>query len=95
VNPDSLPRLVLRVGYRPMAALTEHLDGHGPLPDLRRRSPAWLVETVEQSGLRGRGGAAFPVARKLAAVGSRPGTKLVLANGVEGEPASKKDRMLL
>ncbi|HUE28947.1 MAG TPA: NADH-ubiquinone oxidoreductase-F iron-sulfur binding region domain-containing protein, partial [Solirubrobacteraceae bacterium] len=47
------------------------------------------------AGLRGHGGAAFPVAVKLRAVSSRRGRKIVLANGAEGEPASKKDRVLL
>ena len=91
----SLPRLLAGVGERPMSSLDSHLDVHGPLPDLRRRSGAWLAERVEEAGLRGRGGAAFPVARKLRAVSSRTGAKVVLANGAEGEPASRKDRVLL
>lgn len=91
----SLPRLLVGVGERPMSSLDQHLNVHGPLTDLRQRSPTWVTELVEQAGLRGRGGAAFPVARKLAAVGARSGPKVVLANAAEGEPASKKDRMLL
>ncbi|HEY1704642.1 MAG TPA: hypothetical protein VGG75_33510 [Trebonia sp.] len=47
------------------------------------------------SGLRGRGGAAFPLARKLAAVAAQSGEHVVLVNGEEGEPASVKDRWLL
>lgn len=78
-----------------MAQLAEHLDVHGPLPDLHRRAPRSIIELIEQAGLRGRGGAAFPVARKLGAVASRRGPRIVLANGSEGEPASKKDRVLL
>jgi NADH:ubiquinone oxidoreductase subunit F (NADH-binding) len=54
-----------------------------------------VLELAEEAGLRGRGGAAFPVSRKLSAVGARRGAKVVLANGAEGEPASKKDRVLL
>jgi NADH:ubiquinone oxidoreductase subunit F (NADH-binding) len=54
-----------------------------------------LITAVGASGLRGRGGAAFPVARKLATVAAQPGEKVVLVNGEEGEPASVKDRWLL
>jgi len=54
-----------------------------------------LIDAVAASGLRGRGGAAFPVARKLATLTRQPGEKIVLVNGEEGEPASVKDRWLL
>jgi NADH:ubiquinone oxidoreductase subunit F (NADH-binding) len=54
-----------------------------------------LIGAVAGHGLRGRGGAAFPMARKLAAVAARPGGRVVVVNGEEGEPASVKDRWLL
>lgn len=68
-----------------------HLDQLGPLPDL---SSGDLITMTADAGLTGRGGAAFPTARKLASVrdGGRP---VVVANGAEGEPASSKDRALL
>jgi NADH:ubiquinone oxidoreductase subunit F (NADH-binding) len=90
-----LPRLLTGVGDWPLGELESHLELHGPLPDLRRWAPAQIVELLDQAGLRGRGGAAFPVATKLRAVASRRGPKVVVANGSEGEPASKKDRVLL
>jgi len=90
-----LPRLLEGVGELPMATLEAHESVHGPPPDLGRIRPADLIRLVEQSGLRGRGGASFPMARKLHAVASRRGPKVVVVNGTEGEPASKKDRMLL
>jgi NADH:ubiquinone oxidoreductase subunit F (NADH-binding)/ferredoxin len=68
----------------------------GKLP---RCTSAELIEMTEQVDLRGRGGAAFPVARKLAAVvrsarerGRKP---VILVNATEGEPGSAKDRLLL
>jgi NADH:ubiquinone oxidoreductase subunit F (NADH-binding) len=51
-----------------------------------------LIEAIGQSGLTGRGGAAFPVYRKLA---SAKNCTTVIANGAESEPASRKDATLL
>jgi len=90
-----LPRLLIGIGERPMAQLEHHLDEHGPPPDLRRWRPEQLIELVEAAGLRGHGGASFPAATKMRAVASRRGPAIVVANGSEGEPASKKDRVLL
>ena len=90
-----LPRLLAGLGDVPVTALGSHLDLHGPLRDLRGWAPQEIVELVGQAGLRGRGGAAFPVATKMRAVASRRRPKVVVANGSEGEPASKKDRALL
>jgi NADH:ubiquinone oxidoreductase subunit F (NADH-binding) len=56
---------------------------------------AALVTGVAEYGLRGRGGAAFPLGRKLTAVAAQPGRHVVVVNGEEGEPASVKDRWLL
>ncbi|MFF0521161.1 NADH-ubiquinone oxidoreductase-F iron-sulfur binding region domain-containing protein [Actinomadura nitritigenes] len=68
-----------------------------PVPrGLPLRELAALAESVD---LRGRGGAAFPFARKLAAVhrsARRTGRDpVVLVNATEGEPASSKDKALL
>ena len=75
---------------KPMHALPEHLDWFG---DLVQGGPDLLPE-IERSGLRGKGGARFPAAVKLAAVASRRGAA-VIANGSEGEPASLKDAVLM
>jgi NADH:ubiquinone oxidoreductase subunit F (NADH-binding) len=77
---------------RPLG-LAEHLHLHGPLPAHPDRTS--LLEAVDLSGLRGRGGAGFPTALKLRAVAGGGGQKIVLANGVEGEPPSGKDKVLL
>lgn len=70
-----------------------HQRRHGPLPTL---SPRALVTAVEAAGLRGRGGAGFPTATKLRAVLKTPRRRrTVVANGCEGEPASRKDTALL
>ena len=90
-----LPRLLSGVADGDVTDLRSHLELDGPLPDLRRRPPAQLIDEIERSGLRGRGGASFPVAKKLRAVSARRRPKVVVANGTEGEPASDKDRLLL
>jgi NADH:ubiquinone oxidoreductase subunit F (NADH-binding) len=55
-----------------------------------------LIESLERSGLLGRGGAGFPVGRKWRAVARRARQgAVVIANGAEGEPRSAKDRALL
>lgn len=57
--------------------------------------PAALLAAVGSAGLRGRGGAAFPLAVKMRTVVDSAETPVVLANGEEGEPASVKDRWLM
>jgi NADH:ubiquinone oxidoreductase subunit F (NADH-binding) len=96
-DPGALPRLLagIRPDGRPLS-LREHISVHGPLPVGRRRSGGdALIDIVERSGLRGRGGAAFPTARKMGAVAAGRGRKIVVANGAEGEPASSKDAVLV
>lgn len=73
-------------------SLAEHAVAYGPLPDA---SPAEILAEVADAHLTGRGGAAFPVHRKLSAVAAGLGPRVVVANGAEGEPASNKDKTLL
>ncbi|MDX6312274.1 MAG: hypothetical protein QOF44_1738 [Streptomyces sp.] len=75
------------------AGLAEHLDRYGPAP-LAAAGGA-LVKAVEQAGLTGRGGGGFPTGRKLRAVAGKRGPAVVIANGMESEPASSKDETLL
>lgn len=54
------------------------------------------IQTIGASGLRGRGGAGFPTARKWQSVrGAGSGRHFVVVNAAEGEPASFKDRTLM
>lgn len=73
----------------PATTLQEHLDRVGAMPAVTGH----LVGDVEASGLTGRGGAGFPTGRKMAAV-SGP-RAVVVGNGAEGEPLSRKDFALL
>jgi NADH:ubiquinone oxidoreductase subunit F (NADH-binding) len=73
-----------------------HRARHGALPLPRGRAGrAALIDTVDRAGLRGRGGGAYPTARKLAAVAAGRGPRIAVGNGCEGDPASGKDRTLL
>jgi NADH:ubiquinone oxidoreductase subunit F (NADH-binding) len=94
--PDRLSRLLPAGFAAGPVSLADHLARYGPAQPAGLTGPrrAALIEEVERSGLTGRGGAAFPTARKLAAVaaGHDP---VVVANGTEGEPASAKDKILL
>ena len=63
-------------------------------------NPRRVIEEIEKAGLRGRGGAGFPTAQKLALCAQAEGPegnseKYVVVNGGEDEPGSIKDRTLL
>ena len=77
------------------AGLREHYDRYGPLPPDRQQCPQGLVDAVAAARLTGRGGAGFPTATKMRAVADRRGPAVLVANGVESEPASRKDQALL
>ena len=92
---DVLPRLLRGLAGNELTQLDHHLAIHGPLPAARTLSPRALIEAVERAGLRGRGGAAFPTARKMRAVHDAGGRPIVVANGCESEPLSAKDALLM
>jgi NADH:ubiquinone oxidoreductase subunit F (NADH-binding) len=87
-----VPRLLAGMHAGRAVSLNEHVARHGALE--LRRAPA-LAGLLEASGLQGRGGAGFPVARKVRAVAERRGKPVVLVNAAEGEPLSCKDKALL
>ena len=59
------------------------------------RSRHSLIETMEESGLRGLGGAGFPAGRKWRLVRNHTGPRLMAINADEGEPGTFKDRHCL
>ena len=54
-----------------------------------------VLKTMEDSGLRGLGGAGFPAGRKWRIVGAEAGPRLMAVNIDEGEPGTFKDRTYL
>jgi NADH:ubiquinone oxidoreductase subunit F (NADH-binding) len=92
--PAGTQRLLAGIDGGP--SLRAHVDRWGEPPAIRgERARRELRALVTASGLTGRGGGAFPTARKLEAVLARRGTPVVVANGTEAEPASGKDKVLL
>ena len=59
------------------------------------RSAADVIAMMEDSGLRGLGGAGFPAGRKWKIVAAEPAPRLMAINIDEGEPGTFKDRYYL
>ncbi|MGA2799152.1 MAG: NADH-ubiquinone oxidoreductase-F iron-sulfur binding region domain-containing protein, partial [Thermoguttaceae bacterium] len=73
---------------------------HGGFSALRRcldeLPPELIINEIQTSGLRGRGGAGFSTGTKWAKVReAQADTKYVICNGDEGDPGAFMDRMLL
>jgi formate dehydrogenase iron-sulfur subunit len=87
-----------RVGLTDPRSLTDYI-GHGGYRGLQSAlamAPADIVASVTASGLRGRGGAAFPAGIKWKTVLGAPGEqKYVVCNADEGDSGTFSDRMLM
>jgi formate dehydrogenase beta subunit len=59
------------------------------------KTPADVIAVMENSGLRGLGGAGFPAGRKWKLVSAEPAPRLLAINIDEGEPGTIKDRYYL
>jgi NADH:ubiquinone oxidoreductase subunit F (NADH-binding) len=74
----------------------EGIHEHQRRLGVRPQGGKWLIDVLQQSGLRGRGGAWFPTWRKWAGVAQHSdGDAIVVINASEGEPLSQKDRKLV
>jgi formate dehydrogenase iron-sulfur subunit len=74
----------------------ESLGGYRGLRRAVAMPPADVVEAVTESGLRGRGGAAFPTGIKWKTVLNTAGTqKYVVCNADEGDSGTFSDRMIM
>ncbi|MFI1921910.1 NAD(P)H-dependent oxidoreductase subunit E [Streptomyces sp. NPDC020377] len=94
------PSLILlnRVGAVDPSSLDDY-RAHGGYTALRRAfalGPAGVIREVTDSGLLGRGGAAFPTGRKWQATASQPDRPhYLVCNADESEPGTFKDRVLM
>ena len=87
-----------RVGLIDPLSLSEY-EANGGLAGLRKAvsmQPEQIVAAVTESGLRGRGGAAFPAGIKWQTVLNAAGLqKYIVANADEGDSGTFADRMLM
>ena len=87
-----------RVGITDPRSLEDYLahDGYRGLRAALALTPAQIVEQVTTSGLRGRGGAAFPAGIKWKTVLGAPGAqKYIVCNADEGDSGTFSDRMVM
>ena len=93
VIPLPAPRLL---SGPPLGEGREPYDAHRDRLGRRPHGGEWVHDAVARSGLRGRGGAWFPTARKWQAVREHAQRRaaVVVAIVSEGEPLSRKDRTL-
>jgi len=92
-------RIVLR-NYNKIdnSKIDDYIDtgGYKALEKAYNLEPIELIEELEKSGLRGRGGAGFNTGRKLRFTHGASGEeKFILCNADEGEPGTYKDRVII
>lgn len=87
-----------RVGIIDPRSIADYV-AHGGFEGLKQAlamAPDDIVETVTQSGLRGRGGAAFPTGIKWKTVATTPAAqKYIVCNADEGDSGTFSDRLLM
>jgi len=97
--PDSAPPIPFRPAARNPVVLEGPAGGEEPWQAWPRAvaagAPDRVIEQVALAGLRGRGGAEFPVAAKWSAAAREEPPRFVVANGDEGDPGSFCDRFLM
>ena len=90
--------LTKRFGFIDPMSIEDYIasGGYEALRKAVKTTPEAVVEEIKASGLRGRGGAAFPVGLKMEMVQKAKGDqKYIICNADEGEPGNFKDRYLM
>jgi NADH-quinone oxidoreductase subunit F len=95
-----MPRVTRVLAPEPVPTLADYVRGGGgrALDEAARAGATAVIDEIEASGLRGRGGAGFPSGRKwrtVAELHSPVFPSAVVVNAAEGEPGSFKDRAIL
>lgn len=84
INAECLDEAIAVRGYEALANVLEKND------------PDAVIDEIEKSGLRGRGGGGFPTGRKWRFTAANKGGKsYVVCNGDEGDPGAFMDRSIM
>ncbi|MFO7937703.1 MAG: NADH-ubiquinone oxidoreductase-F iron-sulfur binding region domain-containing protein [Kiritimatiellia bacterium] len=84
IDPDKIDEYIARDGYKGLEKV------------LFEMKPQDVIEEMNISGLRGRGGAGFPTGRKWSFAAMQPeGQKYMVCNADEGDPGAYMDRSTL
>lgn len=84
INAECLDEAIAAGAYRALVKVLE------------QNNPDAVIEEIEKSGLRGRGGGGFPTGRKWRfTAANRGGKSYVVCNGDEGDPGAFMDRSVM
>ena len=84
INAECIEEAIASGAYRALAKVLE------------QNNPDAVIEEIEKSGLRGRGGGGFPTGRKWRfTAANRGGKSYVVCNGDEGDPGAFMDRSVM
>lgn len=84
ISPENIEEYIAKDGYQALGKVLTELD------------PEEVIELIDESKLRGRGGAGFPTGLKWSFTQrAKRSPKYVVCNADEGEPGTFKDRMVL
>jgi len=84
IDPECINEYIARDGYQALAKV------------ITTMTPKDVIQTILDSGIRGRGGAGFPTGKKWAFAEAQPaGKKYVVCNADEGDPGAFMDRSVL
>jgi len=83
IDPDEIDAYIAKKGY---LAIIEALHN---------QEPKKIIETIKDSGLRGRGGGGFPTGIKWATAAKHHGDRYIICNADEGDPGAYMDRSIL
>jgi NADH:ubiquinone oxidoreductase subunit F (NADH-binding)/(2Fe-2S) ferredoxin len=84
IDPEKIDEYIARDGYQAAAKSLTEMTGEQ------------IIDTIRDSGLRGRGGAGFPTGRKLDSCRKTDAErKFIICNGDEGDPGAFMDRSIM